>query len=155
MNRLAKPNDIDNQYTWGTKEEPVYTTVLAGVTGTFVAGEEVTINTETALVVTGGTTNITFNVPTGINFSTGDTITGTTSGATGTVDSITESFAGVDKSISTYKEMFDALMTEVLQVKGTRFWWQQANNSLNGITDIMNTVMVQAVADGSFYWYGS
>jgi hypothetical protein len=155
MNRLAKPNDIDNQYTWGTKEEPVYTTVLTGVTGTFVAGEEVTINTETALVVTGGTTNITFNVPTGINFSTGDTITGTTSGATGTVDSITESFAGVDKSISTYKEMFDALMTEVLQVKGTRFWWQQANNSLNGITDIMNTVMVQAVADGSFSWDGS
>src|SRR5690606_2879508 len=71
--RLAKPADIDNNFTWGTKLEPAYALTMTGVVGTFVAGETIQINTETAKVTTGGTTAIAFNVPSGVNFFPGST----------------------------------------------------------------------------------
>ena len=153
--RLGRPNDIDNKFAWSSQQEPEYTLVLTGVTGTFVVNESVTINSESAVVSTGGSTNITINELSGVNLSSGDTVTGVTSGAVGTLDTMAESFSGADKDLSNIKEIIDAIFTEILSVKGTRFWYQQANNSLNGITNLMNTMMVQAVADGSFSWDGS
>jgi len=50
--RLAKPNDLDNEYAWGTKQEPLYSLVMSGVVGTFVAGDTISIGTEAATVVT-------------------------------------------------------------------------------------------------------
>lgn len=124
--RLAKPNDIDNEYSWGTKQEPVYQLNLTGGSGTYVAGETITIGSETATVVTGGTTSITFNAPSGINFSTGDSVVGGTSGASRTINTVFESFTGVDKNLVGQKNINDALMTEIKLMKGTRFWWQSA-----------------------------
>lgn len=124
--RLGKPNDIDNEYAWGTKVEPVYSLVMTANAGTFVAGETITIGGETAEVATGGTSSITFKNPSGISFSNGSSVLGGTSGATGTVNTILESFSGVDKSLNNQKKINDALMTEFKKLKGTRFWYDDA-----------------------------
>ena len=153
--RLATPVNIDNRFTWGTKVEPVYSMTLTGVTGTFVANETITIGSETAKVVTGGTGSITFNIPSGIGFFPGDAVTGGTSGATGTVNTVSESFTGVDKNLKTQKDINDALMTEFALVKGTRFWWENANTSLSGIIKFLESVLVQATATAKFSWSGT
>lgn len=153
--RLSKPENLDNSFNWGTKSEPAYSLNMSGVTGTFVAGEKLLVNTEDAFVVTGGTTSITFNEPTGINFFPGSTVTGLTSGATGTVNTISENFSGVDKSISNQKNILDALMTEMKIMKNTKFWWQDAQSSLSGLASFMNSLMVQAVLRASFLWDGT
>lgn len=138
--RLAKPNSIDNNYAWGTKQEPVYQLVMSGVTGTFVAGEVLTIGSETATVVAGGTTSITFNCPTGINFATASAVSGATSGAAGTVNTIFENFLGVDKSLTGQKNINDALMTEIKLMKGTRFWWQTGPSIVGNKQEMMSTI---------------
>lgn len=132
--RLAKPNNLDNEYAWGTKVDPVYTLNMTSVSGTFVAGETITIGGETATVVSGGTTSISFTEPTGINFFNGSSVTGGTSGATGTVNTVSESFVGVDKSLKGQKMINDALMTEIKALKGTRFWWE-AGQSISGLNE--------------------
>lgn len=153
--RLSKPEDLDNEYTWGTKVEPTYALNLSGVSGVFVAGEALLINTEDATCVAGGTTSITFNSPTGINFFPGSTVTGLTSGATGTINTVLESFAGVDKSISNMKNLFDAFMTEIKVMKNTKYWWQDAQNSLGGLASFLDSLMVQAIIGASFLWDGN
>lgn len=153
--RLGKPNDIDNDYTWGTKQEPTYALNMTGVAGTFVAGETITIGGETATVTTGGTTSIVFNVPTGINFSNGDSVTGGTSGATGTVNTVSESFAGVDKSLKNQKQINDALMSELKTMKGTRFWWQNQSGSIVGTQSVINSLMAPLTSGAKVSWNGS
>lgn len=155
FSRLARPNDLDKEYTWGTKLEPTYSLALSGASGALLAGEQITIGGETATVVVGGTVSITMNEPTGINFFPGDTVTGAISGETATVDTILESFTGVDKSISDDKELFDALMTEIKLMKKTRFWWQDANMSMNGISAFMDSILVQNVVDAQYAWDGT
>jgi hypothetical protein len=153
--RLGTPTNIDNSYNWGLKQEPAYALNLSGVTGTFIAGETITLNTETATVVGGGTTSFGFIAPTGINFFPGSTVTGSTSGATGTITTVAEAFVGVDKSIKNNKQMFDALATELKFLKGTRFWWQNAQNSAAGLARSINSLMVQAVLNSTFRWDGA
>lgn len=152
--RLALPNDIDNGYSWGTKVEPVYNLSMTGVTGTFVSGETITIGSETAIVITGGTSSITFNVPSGISFSNGDSVTGGTSGATGTINTILESFSGVDKSLKGQKMINDALMTEMKGIKGVRFWWMDAP-SLGGIKAELASVIAPTTSSAQIIWDGS
>lgn len=152
--RLAQPNDLDNEYNWGTKQEPVYQLNLTSVTGTFTDGEEISIGSETATVVTGGTTSITFAEPTGINFGNGDSVTGSDSGATGTVNTVFENFLGVDKSLNTQKSINDALMTEIKLMKGTRFWWQTVP-SLTGIKNENMSVVVAISSGARISWTGS
>lgn len=152
--RLARPNDLDNEYTWGTKEEPVYSLVMTGVSGTFTAGETINIGSETATVVTGGTTSITFNEPSGINFANGDAVSGVDSGATGTLDTVIESFSGVDKSLNTQKEINDALMTEIKLLKGTRFWWAPSV-TMTALNRFMNSVITPASTTARFRWTGT
>lgn len=153
--RLAKPNDLNHSYAWGSKTEPVYSLNMTSVLGVFVAGETITMNTETATVVTGGTNNITFNFPSGINFFPGSSVTGGTSGASGTVNMISESFSGVDKSISTQKDENDALETEIKNIKGTAAWWMDAGSSIIGLQVPGNSVFVQAILNSTFVWSGS
>lgn len=154
--RLAKPNDLDNSYSWGTKVDSLHTLNLTGVSGTFQAGETIQLGaTETATVVTGGTTSITFTEPTGINYSVGDTVTGSSSGASGTLDTIYESFSGVDKSISDYEEALKAIMTELKDIKGTRFWWSVAPSSLAGKQRMLDSILVQEANDASWSWSGT
>jgi hypothetical protein len=153
--RLGTPNNINNSYSWGLKQEPAYALNLSGVTGTFQAGETITLNTETATVVGGGTTSFGFIQPSGINFFPGSTVTGATSGATGTISTVVEAFVGVDKSIKNNKQMFDALATELKFLKGTQFWWQDSQNSTAGLARSINSLMVQAVVNSTFRWDGS
>lgn len=153
--RLSTPSDIDSEYTWGTKQEPVYSLVMTATSGTFTAGETITIGSETATVVSGGTSSISFNVPSGISFGNGDSVVGGSSGATGTVNTVFESFSGVDKNLSTEKKRFDALATEIKNIKGTRFWWQDAGPSLSGLkSEVMSTIA--GVSGGAkVLWTGS
>lgn len=153
--RLAKPNDLDNEYSWGTKQEPVYSLVMTGTAGSFTAGETINIGSETATVVSGGNPSITFNRPSGINFASGDAVSGVDSGASGTVDTVLESFSGVDKSLATQKEINDALMTEIKQMKGTAEWYSGAFNSINGLSNLFNSIITQAVAAAEWSWDGS
>lgn len=155
FHRLGIPSNIKNNYAWGTRQEPPYSMTLTGVSGTFIAGETITINTETAKVTTGGTTSIAFNEPTGINFFPGSSVTGGTSGATGTVATIVENFTGVDKSIANRKNLDDALMSEIKLLKGTDFWWQNPGSSVSGIANSIDSVIVQAVAGASWAWDGN
>lgn len=153
--RLGKPNDIDNEYSWGTKQEPVYQLNMTATAGTFVAGETITIGSETATVVTGGTSSITFNVPSGINFSNGDSVLGGTSGATGTVNTVFENFLGVDKSLAGQKEINDALMTEIKLLKATRFWWQTPVGTLASVSSFINSVIVPVSSGAKIVWSGT
>lgn len=152
--RLGKPSDIDNEYSWGTKVEPAYALTLTGVSGVFVAGEEISIGSETATVTTGGGASISFNEPTGDSFTSGDSVTGLTSGATGTVNTVFESFTGVDKNLSTEKKRFDALATEIKGVKGTRFWWQSVP-SLTGMKQEFMSTIAPLTGGARVKWDGS
>lgn len=152
--RLAKPNNLDNEYAWGTKVDPVYSLNMTGVAGTFTAGEVLTIGGETAKCVAGGTTAITFNEPTGINFTNGSAVTGASSGATGTVNTISESFTGVDKSLKGQKMINDALMTEFKNIKGTRFWWQDGP-TLAGLKTEFQSLIAPMTSTARIKWTGS
>ncbi len=138
MNRLALPTNLNNSFAWGTKVEPVYSLTMTAVSGVFLAGETISIGGETAIVTTGGSSSIQFNSPTGINFFPGDAVSGASSFATGTVNTVSESFVGVDKSILNQKDMNDALMTEFKNVKGTKYWWMDAFGSINGLFGLIN-----------------
>lgn len=153
--RLATPSDLDNDFAWGTKEEPIYQLVMTGVSGTFIAGETLTIGGETATVITGGTTSITFNEPTGINYANGSAVSGGGSGASGTVNTVIESFTGVDKSLGTMKNIIDALWTEMKFIKGTRFSWQDASASIGSLVSFIDSALVQATLGALFSWDGS
>lgn len=153
--RLAKPGNLNYGFPWSTKLEPTYALVMTGVVGTFVAGETLTIGTETATAASGGTSSIAFRRPSGISFATGASVTGGTSGATGTVDTIIESFTGADKSLAGQKSINDAIMTEIRNLKGTPEWYSDSFNSNNGLTNLVNSVMVQAVAGANWVWSGT
>lgn len=152
--RLAQPTNLDNEYAWGTKVDPVYNLNMSGAAGVFVAGESITIGGETATVVSGGTASITFNCPTGINFQNGSSVLGLTSGATGTVNTILESFVGVDKSLKGQKMINDALMTEFKKIKNTRFWWQ-TGPSLVGLKTEMQSLIAPISSGAKIKWDGS
>lgn len=153
--RLSTPSNLQNEFNWGIKQEPTYSLNMTAQSGTFVAGESITIGGETAKVVTGGGASISFNEPTGINFFPGDTVTGLTSGATGTINTVVESFTGADKNLKTQKDINDAIMTEIKKIKNTTFWYKDAGSSLTGISNFLNAVIVQAVVDAKFSWDGS
>lgn len=153
--RLSTPTNIHSGYSWTSREEPLYSLVLSGVSGTFVNGEEITIGTETATVKVGGTTSITFKEPTGDGFFPGDSVIGTTSGATGTISTVSESFSGADKSIGNQRDILAALMNEIRFIKNTKYWYEDGGSSLGGLAATVNSLMVQAVIGASFKWDGT
>lgn len=148
IHRLGTPTNPNNQFAWGNKEEPPFLISLSGVTGVFQAGEQVTIGSEVATVFVGGTTSISVQLPSSKNFFNGDSVEGQTSGATATLDTVYESFTGVDKNIKNLKEDLDAIKTEILLIKTnstTGFWWQstesitQLRASIDEIAQILNS----------------
>lgn len=152
--RLAKPNDLDNEYVWGLKQDPFSVMTLTGVTGVFVAGEQITLGGETATLYQGGTTSIVFVEATGVNFASGGSVVGLTSGATGTINTIAESFVGVDKSLKGQKMINDALMTEFKNIKKTRFWWQDGP-SLGGLKSDIQSLVAPISSGAKVIWDGS
>lgn len=141
FHRLGTPAVPENQFAWGTKTEPPYSLVLNGVSGTFIADEEISIGSETATILTGGTTNISFQLPSSKNFFPGDTVTGQTSGATGTINTVFESFTGVDKSIKNLKEDLDAIKTEILLLKNPDGFWWSTTESISDLRSSINAII--------------
>lgn len=150
FHRLGTPADPNKKFAWGTKEEPAYILNLTGVAGIFQADEIVNLGTEIATVVNGGTTSITVRVPSSKNFFPGDAVSGNTSGATGVIDTVFESFTGVDKNIKNLKEDLDAIKTEILLIKTNNpngFWWQstvsitELQAQIDAITGILDAPM--------------
>lgn len=155
--RLAKPENLANEYTWSSRVEPSYAAVLTGVTGTFVTGETLTINTETAVCTVGGTTNISWNNPSGINYFPGSTVTGGTSGATGTLSTVSEAFSGADKDLGDQRTINSAIQTEIKQLKGTSSWTNSTPGSFTGVMNQIQSVIAPAAAatDSKFAWDGT
>lgn len=153
--RLGKPSNIFHQFGWASKIEPVYSLTLNSVTGTFVANEQITIGGETATVVTGGTGSITFNEPTGINFANGGTVTGLSSGATGTINTVYENFGGADKDLINQKSINDALMTEIAKTKGVDIWYKDPQNSISDLAEAINSIITPFSTSAKYYWTGS
>ncbi len=149
FHRLGTPADPENEFAWGTKTEPPYTMTMTGVVGTFQAGEQISIGTEVATVLSGGTTTITFQLPSSKNFFPGDAVEGVDSGATGTVGTVSESFTGVDKSIMNLKQDLDAIKTEILLLKNPDgFWW----SSTESIVDLRASITaIEAILNSPSY----
>lgn len=151
FHRLGTPADPNNTYAWGSKEEPAYSMNLTATTGLFVAGEVINLGTEIATVVNGGTTSVSFKVPSSKSFFPGDAVLGNTSGATGTIDTVFEAFTGVDKSVTNLKQDLDALKTEILLLKTNDpkgFWWQ----STTSIVELQAEIdAIAAVLDAASY----
>lgn len=154
--RQGTAADPSSGFTWSSTEEPVFTIVITAPTGTYVAGETVTFSGgATATVVTGGTTTITVRLPSDLNMFPGNTIVGGTSASSGTVNTISESFTGADKDLGDAKENDLAVKEELRTVKGTPFWYSQPGNSLRGLSEAINSSIVQISATGKFIWTGT
>lgn len=153
--RLGTVASPDADYSWVSQVEPPYTVTLSSVSGTFTAGEVVTFSSgPTATVVSGGTTSITIKLPSSAAFAIGDTLTGGSSGASGTVVTISESFSGADKSISNFKDMLNAIMSQLKAIKGTRFWYEGTIHSIEGLSQAINSQLVQnsSATNARFSW---
>jgi len=154
--RLGTPANPAEGFTWASQTEPPYSVNLTGVVGTFVANETVTFSGgATATVVTGGGSNITIKLPSSLSFASGNTLTGASSGATGTVNTIIENFTGADKDIDDVREALAALMTEVRRVKGTNFWHEIGSGSISGINSFLNSAMTPFTSSARIKWDGS
>ncbi len=156
--RLGTPEDAEAIFSWGAQTEPELTLAMTGVSGTFVVGETVTINGVTAEVSTGGSgPNIGAILLSSDAITAGDTVTGGTSGATGTLATFSDAFSGADKSIDTLREIIQALQTEIKALKGTRFWFKTGIGSITGLNNFINSAIVPApTASGAFVkWTGT
>ncbi len=155
--RLGSPGDESFEYSWSTQIEPETTLTIGTVVGSFTVGETVTFGSGAIAVVTvgGAGPTIKVNLIDSDSFEVGDTITGASSGATAILNQYSESFSGADKNITNNREMFEALTSEIKKIKGTDFWYQDAFQSQNSISEHLNSVLVQNVADAKFKWDGS
>jgi hypothetical protein len=156
--RLGTKDTPTLGWTWNTQIEPPTTlTFVMNSSPAFDAGETITFTSgATAVLETGGTNNIQATSFSGLNFALGDTVTGLTSGATGTLQSFYESFVGADKDILNLKEMLNALMTEIRTLKGTPYWYSQSvAPTTPGLLDFINTIPVPLTAGAKYEWDGS
>lgn len=155
--RLGTPSDPFNSFTFSSRQEPDLILTLSGVSGTYEAGEQVTFTSgATATVTTGGTTSIRVNLPSSDALLPGDTVTGGTSAATGTLGQYQEEFVGADKDIDDFKEALNAVMTLIKEIHGKDFWYQQPNISLTKMWEILGlSILVGATDTSKFSWSGS
>ena len=153
--RLSTPLNYENNFNWGSKVEPAFSSILSSVTGTFEVGELIDIGSEQATVQTVGAGTITFIAPTGITFGIGSAVEGVVSGATATLDTAIESFTGVDKNITDTESLLKAIMTEIKAIKGTRFWYENTAYSLQSLISFSDAVIVQNTDSGNYSWDGS
>jgi hypothetical protein len=155
--REGLPTNIYESFTWASNLEPSYAVSLSGTSGTFVAGEIVTFSGSgvTATVTTGGTSSISVNLPSGIGFTALETVTGGTSGATGSVVSIWEAFTGADKDIACIKDMLMAFQTEIKRLKGTPFWYSLMTMTATGVSNAINSLLIAGNTTARFSWSGT
>lgn len=148
--RLGTPANANNSYTWASQIEPLVALSLTGGTGTYTVGETVTFSSgATATVVTGGTVAITVKSLSSDSFASGDTVLGGDSLASRTLDTIEHSFTGGDMGITTFKNMFDALATEIKAIKGTDFWYSVASTDIESI--FVSLTNINAILDAPSY----
>lgn len=156
LNRLGNPSDIDEGYTWSSQTEPTYSMSLTGVVGTFTPGELLQIGSVTAQLVSGTTSPLVFSCPDGISFAYGSVVTGLSSGGSGTVNTIYESFSGADKDLDNQSEVNRAVMTEIRALKGTRFWYESAGSSIIGNSDsILFSRFLFVGSEDNLEWSGT
>ena len=154
--RLGTPSNPNNSFAWASQNDPAFAVVLFGVSGTFLAGEVVTFSGgATATVLVGGTSAIQIMLLSGVNFASGNTLTGASSGAIGTVNTILQSFTGSDKDIQNAKQNDDAIKTEIKRSKGTQFWNQTPAGSIGGLASAINSAIVPISAGAALFWDGS
>ena len=154
--RLGQFNNEGRNFAWSSQNEPSVAVVLSSVVGTFVAGETVTfkvgLTTEATATVfswTPGTSTLQiFNLSlTSLSSPiVGDSVTGGTSGATGTVVTALDSFTGADKDIANFAELISALQTEIKAIKGTPQWFNVAPASLTSLYNMV--VALENFLDG-------
>lgn len=157
--RLGTPENIFASFSWATRVEPPYALQLTSTSGTFVAGETLSFasGATTATCTTGGTTSIAANIPSNDSWSYGQAVIGLTSGATGTVSSISESFSGADKNIQNERMILSALMSELKALKGTPFWFTVNEMSLAGLAQMINSCIFASTTATApkFVWSGT
>lgn len=154
--RLGGVDDQEREYTWASRVEPGVQVNISSVVGTFEVGEVVNFTSgASAEIREDNGTNLIVTVLSNSSILPADTVTGVDSGATATVDTFISEFSGADLEITTLKDMLDALMTEIKLMKGTRFWYEAANMSNNGLSRQLHSVPVQAVVDAKYSWDGS
>jgi hypothetical protein len=123
--RLGTPSNPSNNFSWSSQTESTTTLALTGGSGTFIKGETVTFTGgATATVVVGGTTSIQVVSFSDKDLEAGDTVTGSVSGAARVLNTASQSFTAADKSIKNFKDMFEAICTEIKAIKGTDFWFE-------------------------------
>jgi hypothetical protein len=147
---------LESDFTWGSQDEPDVTLTLSSVTGTFTEGETITFGGgATAIVTQGGTTSIKANTFSSDSFNVGNGVTGSDSGATGTLDNYSEDFSGADKDIDNFKEALDATWTEIKAIKGTDKWFNVVNSSLSGIASKVDSQIAAEIKGAIYRWNGS
>lgn len=131
---VVTPNQLIATFT---SSQAGFCWVSEGSGGTYVAGETVTGLTSgtTAVVVTGGFTSITVHGKSAPTFTIGEVLTGSTSLASHSIETIVEHFDTSDKSFNTLKESLDAIMTEFIQIKwgstANKYWFQDVGTNMN------------------------
>ena len=155
--RLGAVDDQEREFNWATRKEPGVQLNISGLAGTFEVGETVTLTSgATAEIREDNGTNLVVVVLSNSSILPGDVVTGGTSGATATVDTFLSEFSGADMDITNLKDMLDALMTEIKLLKGTRFWYESAFMSMNGLSSFWNSTLVQnGVESSRFNWTGT
>lgn len=161
--RLAKgfPHDQDYQYPWSDgREDSRLTLTLSTVSGTFEADETITGGTSgtTAIVVSVGVGSLVVKFRSQSQFTIGEQITGSASGATANIDKAIDSFTSSDKSINTLKDWLDAFMTELGKIKfgsssGSKYWTEESNFSLGDI--FLDSQMTIMTGGGTVSWSGT
>jgi len=154
--RLGQPGNVENDFNWNSQTEPSVELSLSSVSGTFQAGETLNFTSGASAILLSGTSSplqtIKFSSD---SFVIGDTVTGANSGASGTLSLASESFSGADKDISNFKDILDAIMTEIKRLKGTDFWFEDASQSMIGLYDQLNSILVQNTSNARFEWSGT
>lgn len=107
--------------------------------GTYLS-DEVVIGAQSntaAKVGTPGTTSIEIYGKTDDKFIIGETLVGQQSGTSRKILNVKENFNSADKSIKNFKEMIDALMTEIAKIKfgsdSNRYWFETSDFSLKDL----------------------
>lgn len=154
--RLGDPNNSLFNFAWGSQTEPAITLTLSGVSGTFSPGETINFSGgATAKLVSGTSSPLQVVNLSSNSLAVGNTVTGASSSATGTLVTVSEAFTGADKDIDDFKEALNAVMTEIKRLKGTDYWFESGFGSILGEMRFINSVLIQNSSNARFGFDGS
>lgn len=155
--RLGTSDNPDNEYTWSSREDSQFLINLTNIVGTFEVDESVSFSSGASATVTSvGVSSIQIKSPDSDSILASATVLGAISGAIAEVLNFAEDFDGADKDISDQKEAFDALATEIKQIKGTDRWFKESKVSLGaGFENAGLSVLAGVGTSSSFSWTGT